>query len=349
MGLWTKYETVADYFVASTAINRLSNNLSQVSNFLLEYDTICRNFQEYENFWTDKKFREVVDPVAFDDGDNGTFAIVDLKASRYEDITDDATTAAVTPEERKTAVPTVVSLDASEDKPITLKRGDLVYIAGESGAGKTTTLDAIQGKIVWCKLASGIDPAAYAHGIIEYKQKFAFNCPQLTIRDLFEGVPDAIIIRVCLMCNVPINESLLGSPPKFSGGQNTGLALAVTLCPALMNPDRYHMLVLDEATADFDHVKALLMMRAICSAFAEMIIVFTSHNTRLALQMKPNVVLAPYVMGDLMDRRYINVCGCASANSLASDDVDIYCVCFLKNLKYTAATTANLIYDRTRE
>ncbi len=159
-----------------------------------------------------------------------------------------------------------------ENLSLSLKKGELKAIVGESGAGKSTIFELVlqnikphKGSIIVAKNISEVfqDPYSSFH-------------PSYTLLNQISDVAPLDELQKYLK-NLNLDEKLLHKlPHELSGGQ---LQRASILRAMLMKPD---LLLLDEPTSALDNVIQLDVMEMLMGHLEEMGMLLITHDMDLA-------------------------------------------------------------------
>ena len=144
-----------------------------------------------------------------------------------------------------------------DDLSLTIERGEMMAIVGESGAGKTTLLylltklfAADDGKI---SVGGKISASTFANHIFSASIRANFKIYCGDIPD--EKISDAL--KICGLENFDVNAEIGFDGAKLSGGERNRLQIALALAT---NPE---ILILDEPTAGLDKSRAENLVAAL--------------------------------------------------------------------------------------
>jgi peptide/nickel transport system ATP-binding protein len=158
-----------------------------------------------------------------------------------------------------------------KDLSLTLKKGELKAIVGESGAGKSTIFELVLGNLTPQK---GSIKALRASEV--FQDPYSSFHPSYTLLNQIEDVAPLDELAYYLQ-NINLEESLLHKlPHELSGGQ---LQRASILRAMLMKPD---LLLLDEPTSALDNVIQLDVMRMLMNHLENMGMLLITHDMDLA-------------------------------------------------------------------
>lgn len=167
-----------------------------------------------------------------------------------------------------------------QDFNLTLKKGEIKSIVGESGIGKTTLFELI---------LKNISPHK---GVINVTSKIAqvfqdpytsFH-PSYTILSQIKDVASLEQLDI-LVEKINLDKTILNTlPHQLSGGQ---LQRASILRALLMKPD---LLLLDEPTSALDNVIQLEVMKIIVESLQDVAILIITHDEELALWCADEIV-----------------------------------------------------------
>lgn len=165
--------------------------------------------------------------------------------------------------------------------PAAVKRGEVLFIVGESGIGKTTFAENLLGIHLDCKLR--IDGVLLQPEYISDYQRHLGWIPQLpqlapgTIRTQFQlvapEITDAEIVSSLAELELPIQELPLGLDSGLGGGDEKSTQLSggqirkIAVARALIRSP--FLIIADEPTADLDSHSANLIMRTLRRAVSQ--------------------------------------------------------------------------------
>lgn len=137
---------------------------------------------------------------------------------------------------------------------LTMTQGDTTLILGETGAGKSTLIKALQGLIGTVKLSNNDNPLAYNKKTVYMKQNIRENTPvgKPSIRQLYYNeIDDELIKKTFNDVSLTdwFNDIMKGDldcpiENKISGGQKTKLCIAI--CIYQVDKNNAELLILDE-------------------------------------------------------------------------------------------------------
>jgi len=159
-----------------------------------------------------------------------------------------------------------------EDFSLTLNKGEIKVIVGESGVGKSTLFELILGNL---KPISG---SINLHVKIAevFQDPYSSFHPSYSILNQIKDVADVTDIKSYLPKLSLDYELLLKLPHKLSGGQ---LQRASILRAMLMKPQ---LLLLDEPTSALDNIVQLDVMKSLISLMENEAILMITHDRALA-------------------------------------------------------------------
>lgn len=165
--------------------------------------------------------------------------------------------------------------------PAAVKRGEVLFVVGESGIGKTTFAENLLGIHLDCKLR--IDGVLLQPEYISDYQRHLGWIPQLpqlapgTIRTQFQlvapEITDAEIVSSLAELELPIRELPLGLDSALGGGDEKSTQLSggqirkIAAARALIRSP--FLIIADEPTADLDSHSANLIMRTLRRAVSQ--------------------------------------------------------------------------------
>lgn len=165
--------------------------------------------------------------------------------------------------------------------PAAVKRGEVLFVVGESGIGKTTFAENLLGIHLDCKLR--IDGVLLQPEYISDYQRHLGWIPQLpqlapgTIRTQFQlvapEITDAEIVSSLAELELPIQELPLGLDSALGGGDEKSTQLSggqirkIAVARALIRSP--FLIIADEPTADLDSHSANLIMRTLRRAVSQ--------------------------------------------------------------------------------
>jgi len=158
-----------------------------------------------------------------------------------------------------------------EDFCLTLKKGQIKAIVGESGVGKSTLFELILNNL---KPFSGTIKSAKCSQV--FQDPYSSFHPSYTLLNQIEDVCSIQDIKSYLdMLNLDY-KLLLKLPHELSGGQ---LQRASILRALLMKPD---ILLLDEPTSALDNVVQLEVMKYLVDNLNDIGMLLITHDLQLA-------------------------------------------------------------------
>jgi len=158
-----------------------------------------------------------------------------------------------------------------KDLSITLHKGELKAIVGESGAGKSTIFELILGNL---KPQEGKIKALRASEV--FQDPYSSFHPSYTLLNQISDVTSLKDLDYYLQ-NINLEKELLYKlPHELSGGQ---LQRASILRAMLMKPD---LLLLDEPTSALDNVVQLDVMKMLMKHLESMGMLLITHDMDLA-------------------------------------------------------------------
>ncbi len=158
-----------------------------------------------------------------------------------------------------------------KDLTISLKKGELKAIVGESGAGKSTIFELILGNL---KPKSGEIRVSSCSQV--FQDPYSSFHPSYSLLNQIEDVAQTEELDKYLKLINLDYELLLKLPHELSGGQ---LQRASILRAILMKPD---ILLLDEPTSALDNVIQLEVMSMLMSHLDSMAMLLITHDLELA-------------------------------------------------------------------
>lgn len=208
---------------------------------------------------------------------------------------------------------------AVDEVSLTLRRGEILGLAGESGSGKSTLTNAMtrllrspgqvtQGSITYHRDGTEVDLLTMdAEELRRYRWEelaivfqSAMNClnPVMSVKDQFDDVirahrpgmsaQDRAALASEMMAKVDLEpDRLTAYPHELSGGMRQRVVIAIAL---VLQPD---VLVLDEPTTALD----LLVQREVLEQVLELreqfgfAIIFTTHDLALLLEMCDSIAI----------------------------------------------------------
>ena len=245
-------------------MQRISHVVHNTARFIIHYNLMSWEFDNYAKIWDGAEFRSHVLPAELPEC--LTISSVSMNA----------------PNLHLAPSSTGISL-----RMRSVGKQERVLICGDSGHGKTTFVNALTGLIPGITFANdSVTPESVAHHFITFSQVITKYMPTkgLTYREIFNAKPacmiSAPIAREC--CRIACIDHILDKSPNdapdcakniwfdecmrvgLSGGEMTRLALATVLFEARMSSDKTRPLVLDEpdqslSEADRDRLIASLM------------------------------------------------------------------------------------------
>lgn len=189
------------------------------------------------------------------------------------------------------------SLDLFDDLNLTVSRGEMVAIVGQSGAGKSTflhilgALDAPSAGTVYCASTnvaslSPREAAAFRNREIGYVWQFHYLLPEFTAQEnvamplMARGVSkrEALGVASNWLKEVGLEDRGTHRPGELSGGEQQRVALA----RALVNNPR--LLLADEPTGDLDAQTAGMVFNLLESLHQShgLTSILVTHNLELA-------------------------------------------------------------------
>jgi peptide/nickel transport system ATP-binding protein len=154
---------------------------------------------------------------------------------------------------------------------LTLNKGELKSIVGESGVGKSTLFELILGNL---KPRSGVIKVAQCSEV--FQDPYSSFHPSYKLINQIEDVASLEGIEEYLEV-MNFKESLLHKlPHELSGGQ---LQRASIIRAMLMKPD---LLLLDEPTSALDNVTQLDVMKMLLAHLPQMGMLLITHDMDLA-------------------------------------------------------------------
>ena len=166
-----------------------------------------------------------------------------------------------------------------KDFSLTLKKGELKAIVGESGVGKSTLFELILQNLK--PLKGSITAARYSQ---VFQDPYSSFHPSYTLLNQIKDVASLDEIEKYLQLINLEYELLLKLPHELSGGQ---LQRASILRAMLMKPD---LLLLDEPTSALDNVTQLEVMKSIMQEIQNMGVLLITHDSDLALWCADEVI-----------------------------------------------------------
>jgi len=158
-----------------------------------------------------------------------------------------------------------------KDLSISLKKGELKAIVGESGAGKSTIFELILGNL------QPLEGEIRAMRVSEvFQDPYSSFHPSYTLISQIEDVASLVELDYFLK-NINLDKKLLDKlPHELSGGQ---LQRASILRAMLMKPD---LLLLDEPTSALDNVVQLDVMKMLMKHLEKIGMLLITHDMDLA-------------------------------------------------------------------
>ena len=235
--------------------NNVNGSLSSLSSFSNQWNSIQSDLQAMEDFWDAKTCTEK--PV-------------------QEMIPDDL-------------VMDVRLPNGVTGSDIRITRGSRIRIAGKSGAGKSSLINALMGYTTGLTFTSGEreipDPTVFIDRIVYLQQDAGNSVPTetTTLNELFENTHDDACVLRCLEITNMVEwfkgtmAGKLDAPieRKISGGEKARLCLAISLCKAVRI--NAQLLVLDEFDHGLDTKNVLLIAKNMLSEFPKMTVIVTAH------------------------------------------------------------------------
>jgi ABC-type transport system involved in cytochrome bd biosynthesis fused ATPase/permease subunit len=178
-----------------------------------------------------------------------------------------------------------------------VKRGETLFIVGESGIGKSSFAENLLGVHFDCDITIDKEPLRPEH-ISDFRRHLGWipQLPQLapgSIREQFNlvapGINDAKIISALAGLSLPMSELPLGldstlggsdeKSAQLSGGQVRKIAVARAL---IRSP---FLIIADEPTADLDSQSAVAIMSALRNAVSQgSALICITHDIDIALE-----------------------------------------------------------------
>jgi peptide/nickel transport system ATP-binding protein len=158
-----------------------------------------------------------------------------------------------------------------KDFSLSLKKGEIIAIVGESGVGKSTLFELILKNL---KPHTGEIKSAKASQV--FQDPYSSFHPSYRVINQIEDVASIEEIEEYLNAVNLEHELLLKLPHELSGGQ---LQRASILRSLLMKPD---LLLLDEPTSALDNVIQLDVMQSLIKNLDTMGILLITHDSDLA-------------------------------------------------------------------
>ncbi len=158
-----------------------------------------------------------------------------------------------------------------KDLSLSLKKGELKAIVGESGAGKSTIFELILGNL---KPQYGSIKAMRSSEV--FQDPYSSFHPSYTLINQISDVASLEKLKIYLQ-NIDLEEELLHKlPHELSGGE---LQRASILRAILMKPE---LLLLDEPTSALDNVVQLDVMKMLMGHLENMGMLLITHDIDLA-------------------------------------------------------------------
>ena len=191
-----------------------------------------------------------------------------------------------------------------ESVDLEIRAGQLVWLAGRIGSGKSSMLQAVLGELYLISGVCEVSPSALFCG----QNKDAALVTDSITENICWGSPfdHAVFSRVVAGCCLDADFSVLVDGPAtvvgesgvtLSGGQRARICLARACYRALSEPDKPHLLLLDDPLSAVDGQTAHSLLAFLRSLPSNVAILISSHHSHL---------IAPHEMVVLLDRGRIS-------------------------------------------
>ena len=294
IGIFIGYITMDDiskFMLCFNTVSKLSNSISNLTNFMTQYKRHCNEYNTFIDFWTDVEYSD--EPEKLELVSNLQITSIDIKKNNF-------------------------TLKLADNFGIfPFYQGIKILIRGKTGEGKSSLVEAITGKIPGCYMNYG-KPENYYHLTSDMYQNIREKIPSsnITIRNYFKDEIDSSMIEKCIRYtfnNMEYNNLIIMLSDKsqevhpfdsilnerLSGGQKQRILLA-TRCYEIDKKQK-QILILDEPEQGSDTDTNIMLLQNIFNNYKHITIIMISHMCKCNLnQLNIKWDLSLYVENNII-------------------------------------------------